>query len=813
MAAQITTETRSHDDYTVGWVCALPKEQTAATAMLDHRHAGLPKPPNDSMSSRTDSYKKRLRRVYQKLSMECTFLLAQIYLGLLADKLTLNEIGSAMEAFRRQGQGLGEDQKDQVLDSAYEQTMKRINRQMPGMKTLAMKVLLWITCAKRQLTTSELQYALATKTEKSELDHGDLPHIGDMVSVCAGLVTVNEESGVIRLVHYTTQEYLKQTQERWFQDPESIITITCATYLSLTVFETGFCETDHEFEERLRSNPFYDYAAHNWGHHAPKDKTPNQVISFLISKAKVEASSQALTAAKIISYHTGYSQEAPRKMTGLHLAGCFGASEVADALLRLGHSPDLKDTHSCTPLWYAAQKGHKAVVKLLAVAGTDVNTATNFGRTALQAAADRGHLEVIEKLLAAGADVNAAAAAYDGRTALRAAAERGHLEIVEKLLEHVNGESLTDNEILKLTDATDALNGLAPFEAFITRALERNTWKMIKNPYHRAVLAGSSNVVQALKKHGVNPTGLDEDNWSCVDYATRLGRLSLLDSLREHFQQHARAEHARPEHGFPTTLLWSDFEHSVLIASCSTSNHQECTGIHKVQVHEKADGLNRVCIRSKRCVPPPSASNKHFYFEVTILKDSISRILGLGFCGEDIGRNQMPGWFDGSWAYHGDNGKLFIGSDYEGVVPTPDFGAPGEFSAGDVVGACLNLETGEGFCTLNGKKMNMGNASKRMKFKVVKIILPKRTYRAFLSSSPSSTAKATANFRKHILLKSLSKLNTLLAPVLTVLYDDMRHEHMATGMLRSLFDSESADVMINTSLRGSVLNPTLAIHP
>jgi nucleoside phosphorylase len=32
----------THNDYTV-----VPKEQTAATAMLDHRHADLPKPPND----------------------------------------------------------------------------------------------------------------------------------------------------------------------------------------------------------------------------------------------------------------------------------------------------------------------------------------------------------------------------------------------------------------------------------------------------------------------------------------------------------------------------------------------------------------------------------------------------------------------------------------------------------------------------------------------------------------------------------------------------------------------------------------------
>lgn len=47
MAAEITTEARNHDEYTVGWVCALPKEQTAATAMLDQRHADLPKPSND----------------------------------------------------------------------------------------------------------------------------------------------------------------------------------------------------------------------------------------------------------------------------------------------------------------------------------------------------------------------------------------------------------------------------------------------------------------------------------------------------------------------------------------------------------------------------------------------------------------------------------------------------------------------------------------------------------------------------------------------------------------------------------------------
>lgn len=37
----------THNDYNVGWICALPKEQTAARAMLDQIHANLLKPPSD----------------------------------------------------------------------------------------------------------------------------------------------------------------------------------------------------------------------------------------------------------------------------------------------------------------------------------------------------------------------------------------------------------------------------------------------------------------------------------------------------------------------------------------------------------------------------------------------------------------------------------------------------------------------------------------------------------------------------------------------------------------------------------------------
>ncbi|OTA70606.1 purine and uridine phosphorylase [Hypoxylon sp. EC38] len=43
----MATQPRSRGDYTIGWISPLPKEQTAATAMLDQIHPDLDKTPND----------------------------------------------------------------------------------------------------------------------------------------------------------------------------------------------------------------------------------------------------------------------------------------------------------------------------------------------------------------------------------------------------------------------------------------------------------------------------------------------------------------------------------------------------------------------------------------------------------------------------------------------------------------------------------------------------------------------------------------------------------------------------------------------
>ena len=228
-----------------------------------------------------------------------------------------------------------------------------------------------------------------------------------MVSVCAGLVTVDEDSNIIRLVHYTTQEYFERTQTVWFPNAESNITTTCVTYLSFSTFKSGFCQTDAEFEERLQLNQLYNYAAHNWGNHAHKALTLcQQVIGFLESELKTEAASQALLAIKRYLGHSRYSQEVPRQMTGPHLAAYFGLKEAMVTLLENGHDLNSKDSNGRTPLSWAAGNGREAVVKLLLEKGTELeNKNKEYGQTPLSWAAENGHEAVVKLLLEKGAEL------------------------------------------------------------------------------------------------------------------------------------------------------------------------------------------------------------------------------------------------------------------------------------------------------------------------------------------------------------------------------------------------------------------------
>jgi hypothetical protein len=268
------------------------------------------------------------------------FLLAKLDLESLLDAKLPKEVKERLESLPK-GSG--------AYSNAYQGIMKRVEHQGPKAVKFAKSVLSWVAFAKRPLIITELQHALAVELGSREFNKEYLPSIQDLISVCAGLVMIDEKNGTIRLFHYTAQQYFDQTQNLWFPDVENDIAKVCITYLSFDIFETGSSSTDAAFEERLKAYQFYDYAANNWGHHARESSNLDQLIlNFLMKEAKIEASSQALFAVKK-SGRTGYSQDIPHQIKGLHLAAYFGIEQALKSPQDL-HGWDPEDDSGRTPL-------------------------------------------------------------------------------------------------------------------------------------------------------------------------------------------------------------------------------------------------------------------------------------------------------------------------------------------------------------------------------------------------------------------------------------------------------------------------------
>ncbi|KAJ6779447.1 hypothetical protein PWT90_05426 [Aphanocladium album] len=451
-------------------------------------------------------------------SSDGMFLLAKLHLESLVAKSTPRAIRVAIAKLPS-----GSD----AYNESYHNLMVRIEGQLDDHQRLAKEVLSWITCAKRQLSITELQHALAVELGEHEFDEENTPQPEDMLSVCVGLVKLDETTDLIGMVHYTAQEFFERTQQRWFPDADSRNTRVCITYLSYTVFENGLCPTDTDFEERLRSNPFYNYAAQNWGHHARKALCLQDISDFLGSSGLIEAASQALLAAQPWPRCSDYSQRVPRQVTGLHLAAHFGIDKVVEALLQNGVDADARDDTGRTPLSWAASNGHAIVVRsLLMEDGVDINSQDQNGQTPLSWAAKRGH-EAVVKLLrgitdmseagsfrlgssitrssaAAGKKANLILADKIGRTPLHRASEKGHIGVVKLLLGH-RTHAISANSGTTEEDATDEINAINICDADF------------KTPLHYAALHSRAACVQLLLRRGATITA-DIDNMTALHY-------------------------------------------------------------------------------------------------------------------------------------------------------------------------------------------------------------------------------------------------------------------------------------------------------
>jgi ankyrin repeat protein/acetylglutamate kinase len=458
------------------------------------------------------------------------FLLARLCILSLADKTTPKAIRLALQAFQMTNSVSDEDSRMQVLSDAYEKIMERISGQKLGYKRLAMQVLSWISCSKRRLRVIELQHALAVQIDDCELDYDNIPEVEDIVSACAGLVTVDKQTTIIRLVHYTTQEFLERTQAQWFPDVQLDITKACITYLSFTTFDSGPSQSDKEYEDRLHANPLYSYAANYWGLHARQtSEYLDGITRFLQDTPKVRASAQVLLSGKSL-WKPGYSQTTPREVTDIHLAAYFGIHDIISRLLQQGRDIDSQDSDGRTPLSYAAQNGNEEAVRLLLDQGATVDKADGQARSPLSWAAARGHETVVELLLNAGADTEKVS--ESGWTPLSWAAASGYGSVVRLLLhQDADTEGKDSSGRTPLSWAAEDGNDDMIHQLLENGAAVNTKDNLGRTPLTWAVMAGHSNVVRCLLENGADVNSEEIDGWTPTLWASRYGNHAIVKLL------------------------------------------------------------------------------------------------------------------------------------------------------------------------------------------------------------------------------------------------------------------------------------------
>jgi hypothetical protein len=326
----------------------------------------------------------------------------------------------------------------EALKIAYDGAIERIKGQLPGKSARAKDVLSWITYAQRPLTIDELCHALAVEPGDRELDEDNIPEVEDIVSVCAGLVTIDEESRIIRLVHYTTQDYMKDVLHQWNPSAQHDISRKCLTYLCFDTFKLDSCVTYEELRSRLEQYIFLEYSAQYWGHHVftIQEELSKLAMCLLRNNRLVACVLDVNQEVKRLFWD--YEERPHMRATGLHLAASLGLTHFCSELFFCDGDRERaliasKDRDGRTPLLWAVAEEREAVVRLLLDQGAEVDSRDKDGDTALSWAAKMGNETIVKLLLEQGAEVDSRDSC--GQTPLSWTARMGHETVVRLLLE------------------------------------------------------------------------------------------------------------------------------------------------------------------------------------------------------------------------------------------------------------------------------------------------------------------------------------------------------------------------------------------
>ncbi|KAJ9241205.1 hypothetical protein DTO166G5_1367 [Paecilomyces variotii] len=295
------------------------------------------------------------------------------------------------------------------------------------------RALMWTVCTKRLLTIEGLQHALAITRETERFDEDNMPEVDLIIEVCSGLVTFDEKSKVLRLVHFTAQEYFQRKWKDWFADAHSEIAWVCASYLSSDLFRSG---EDQEMP-KSQSSSFYDYASSYSQYHVDLGIFDDVFAPQLLENPLIVAQYNKTICPPCLC---GSCYAAPSQASALHFAAYLGQTISVKSFLQRNRNCDLEDKYGRTPLAWTADRSAVPAARALLDAGADPNHADALGCTPLFWAAARGSPSLVHLLLKRGGQASIKSNSKD--LPLLAAYHRegvyseGREAVINVLLEH-----------------------------------------------------------------------------------------------------------------------------------------------------------------------------------------------------------------------------------------------------------------------------------------------------------------------------------------------------------------------------------------
>jgi ankyrin repeat protein len=439
----------------------------------------------------------------------------------------------------------------------------------------------WVTVAHRPLSVRELGIAVKIKPGglPTSWSSPDVEATLHSILLCGGALKVQNDQ--VHLVHSTMKEFLYSNRLKgklW--EAHFKIAKACLIYLSFDGLKRGPLEGTrkshcHEnYIKLLKELPFLEYAASFWYRHLQDaNLTVPQVWHLvresLVTKSKRELSFQVHQFSNHDEYVGGQSC--------LHILAHHNLTSLAKQWLDTeGTDPNAVDGKGRTALWWAVEKNHEPMVKLL-LGAKDINpnlvdnvdgmspffiavknghvsmvniflrntrivwnSKDNDGRTPLSWAAGSGLEDVVELLLKNN-DIRGAIDSRDNashQTPLLWAARKGHAKVVKLLL----GEAASPNAS-NLLDSRSALswaagNGHEETVAFLLEqentdlnSADKQGW----TAFHWAATQGHKTTATAIlsevcKRSGSNWIG---DSVALLMQAATRGQDAVLEILLE----------------------------------------------------------------------------------------------------------------------------------------------------------------------------------------------------------------------------------------------------------------------------------------